>query len=67
MLGDKRRMYTRIRKAVIKSVSLPFVLACILSCSDNNIEERLKSLSGNEYLALGQEEKRKYDGWQWHY
>ena len=50
-------MGTRIRKAAIKRVSLLFVLACIFSCSENNIEERLKSLSGNEYLALSQEEK----------
>ena len=57
MLGDKRRMYTRIRKAAINCVSLLFTLACIFSCSDNNIEERLKSLSGNKYLALNQDEK----------
>ena len=50
-------MGTRIRKDAIKSVLLLFVLTCIFSCSDNNIEERLKSLSGNEYLALSQEEK----------
>ena len=50
-------MGTRIRKAAIKSVSLLFVVACVFSCSDNNIEQRLKSISGNEYLALSQEEK----------
>ena len=50
-------MGTRIRVAVIKSVSLLFVLSCVCSCSDKKIEERLKSLSGNEYLALSQEEK----------
>ena len=50
-------MSSRIRGSVIKSVSLLFVLACVCSCSDQKIEERLKSLSGNEYLALSQEEK----------
>ena len=50
-------MGTRIREAAIKSVSLLFVLACIFSCSDKKIEERLKSLSGNDYLALSPEEK----------
>ena len=33
------------------------LLACICSCSDKKNEERLKSLTGNEYLALSQEEK----------
>jgi hypothetical protein len=56
-LGVKGRMGTRIRGAVIKSVSLLFVLACVCSCSDKKIEERLKSLYGNEYLALSPEEK----------
>ena len=50
-------MDTRIRGPLIKSVSLLFVLACLCSCNDKKIEERLKSLSGNEYLALSQEEK----------
>jgi len=56
-IGVRRRMDTRIRRAITKSVSLLFVLACVCSCSDKKIEERLKSLSGNEYLALSQEEK----------
>ncbi len=50
-------MGSRIKRSLVKSVSLLLVLACICSCSDNKIEERLKSLSGNEYLALSQEEK----------
>ncbi len=56
-LGVERRMGTRIRGATIKSVSLLLVLVCVCSCSDKKIEERLKSLSGNEYLKLSQEEK----------
>jgi hypothetical protein len=50
-------MGPRIRRSVIKSVSLLLLLACICSCSDKKNEERLKSLTGNEYLALSQEEK----------
>ena len=50
-------MVARKAKVAIKSVSLLLVLAWVYSCSDNNIGERLKSLSGNEYLALSQEEK----------
>ena len=52
-------MGTRIKGAVIKSITLLFMLACVCSCSDQSIEERLKSLSGNDYLALSQEEKRE--------
>jgi hypothetical protein len=50
-------MGPRMKGSFIKSVSLLFMLACVFSCSDQRIEERLKSLSGNEYLALSQEEK----------
>ncbi|MGD1973707.1 MAG: hypothetical protein PVH37_26040 [Desulfobacterales bacterium] len=57
LLGVKRHTDSRIKRSVIKSVSLLIVLASVCSCSDNKIEERLKSLSGNEYLALSQEEK----------
>jgi hypothetical protein len=58
-------MDTRMRGAVFKSVSLLFVLASAYSCSDKKIEERLKSLSGNEYLALSQKEKATLSKNRW--
>jgi len=46
-----------IQRAAIKYFCLLLILACVPSCSDDKIEERLKFLSGSDYLALGQEEK----------
>ncbi len=40
-----------------KYIWLVTILICVGGCGDSAIEERLKTLSGNDYLALSQEQK----------